>query len=107
VNMTLAGNAPWVTSTADPPAALEVVTLKQKVILSWSQFVYAEGGDDEIRIAFASHDVVVRGAGLDPLLSAITAQRVASIREIVRAERFTSNAARFISEIEVRRIEGK
>jgi len=47
------------------------VLLRQTVILSWNQFVFAEGGDDEVRIAFASHDVVVKGAGLGPLLHAI------------------------------------
>ena len=63
--------APWVISAADQPPALEIVLLRQTVILSWNQFVYAEGGDDEVRIAFASHDVVVKGAGLGPLLHAI------------------------------------
>ena len=50
---------------------LEVVLAKQTLILSWNQFVYAEGSDDEVRIAFASHDVIVRGAGLSMLLRAI------------------------------------
>jgi hypothetical protein len=60
--------APWVISTADQPPALEIVLRRQTVIISWNQFVYAEGGEDEVRIAFASHDVAVKGAGLDPLL---------------------------------------
>ena len=55
---------PWVTSQDSMPPALEIVLLKRSVVLSWNQFVYAEGADDEVRIAFASHDVIVRGAGL-------------------------------------------
>jgi len=107
VNMTLAGNAPWVTSTTDLPPALEIVTLEQTVIVSWNQFVYAEGAEDEIRIAFTSHDIVVRGSGLDPLLHAIAAHRAVSIRQSMRAERFATNATRFISEIHMRKVEEK
>jgi hypothetical protein len=99
--------APWVISTADQPPALEIVLRRQTVIISWNQFVYAEGGDDEVRIAFASHDVVLRGAGLAPLLRAIAANRVALIREGGRAERFSDPAERFIREIAVRRIEAE
>jgi hypothetical protein len=84
--------------------ALEVVLVKQTLILSWSQFVYAEGGDDEIRIAFASHDVIVKGSGLSPLLRAITDHRVVSIRESARSERFSVPTARCIRVIEVRRV---
>ena len=64
MNTTSVDKAPWVISAADQPPALEIVLLRQTVILSWSQFVFAEGGDDEVRIAFASHDVIVTGAGL-------------------------------------------
>ena len=99
--------APWVISAADPPPALEIVLRRQTVIISWNQFVYAEGGTDEVRIAFASHDVAVKGAGLDPLLRAIAANRVVLIRESDRAERFSDAAERFIREIAVRRIQAE
>ena len=105
MNVTSAVKAPWVISTSEQPPALEIVLLKQAVILSWNQFVYAEGGSDELRIAFASHDVVVKGTGLDPLLAAIASHRVASIHESVRSKRFLSPAARFIREIVVRKID--
>ena len=99
--------APWVICTADQPPALEIVLRRQTVIISWNQFVYAEGGDDEVRIAFASHDVAVKGAGLDPLLRAIAANRVVLIRESDRAERFSDPVERFIREIAVRKIEAE
>ena len=99
--------APWGISAADPPPALEIDRRRQTVIISWNQFVYAEGGDDEVRIAFASHDVAVKGAGLDPLLRAIAANRVVLIRESDRAERFSDAAERFIREIAVRRIQAE
>jgi len=60
VNTASVDKAPWVISAADQPPALEIVLLRHTVVLSWSQFVYAEGGDDEVQIAFASHDVVVK-----------------------------------------------
>ena len=98
-------NAPWVISAADQPPALEIVLLRHTVIISWSQFVYAEGGADEARIAFASHDVAVKGSGLAALLRAIAANRVSLIRESERSERFPDPAGRFIREIVVRNIE--
>jgi hypothetical protein len=105
VNAASVDKAPWVISAADQPPALEIVLMRQTVIISWNQFVYAEGGDDEVRIAFASHDVVVKGSGFDPLLCAIAAHRVALIRESERFERFPRPYGRFIREIVVRKIE--
>ena len=78
---------------------------KQSLVLAWSQFVYAEGSADQMRIAFASHDVVVKGAGLDPLMHAVAALQVASIREDARARHFSGMAGRFIREISIRKIE--
>ena len=102
-----AGSAPWVISAGDLVATLEIVLQNQTVVLSWHQFVYADGDSEQVRIAFASHDVVINGTGLDPLLPAIAAHRVVSLRASVRPERFSAQAARFISEIVVRRVEGE
>ena len=102
--LTLDANTPWVISSTGQPPTLEIATFKQTVILSWNQFVLAEGAEDEIRIVFASHDIVVKGAGLDTLLRAIAAHRVVLIRETARSERFTCNPTCFITEIEVRKI---
>jgi hypothetical protein len=99
--------APWVISAADQPPALEIVLRRTTVIISWNQFVYAEGGADEVRIAFASHDVAVKGSGLDPLMRAIAANRVSLIRESERSERFPDPAGRFIREIVVQKIEAE
>lgn len=107
MNTASAAKAPWVISASNPPVALEILLQRQTVILSWSQFVYAEGDSEELRIAFAGHDVVIKGAGLDPLLSAIAAHRVVSLRVSKRSESFSGQAGRFIHEIVVRRIEGE
>jgi hypothetical protein len=107
VSVVSAGNAPWVISAGDPAATLEIVLQKQTVVLSWHQFVYAEGNSEQVRMAFASHDVVINGAGLDPLLPAIAAHRVVSLRESVRSDRFSAQATRFVNEIVVRRVEGE
>jgi hypothetical protein len=104
VNKPLIDKSPWTINVDSMAPTLEVVLPKQTVILSWHQFVYAEGSDDEVRIAFASHDVIVRGAGLSSLLHAIPGHRVASIREVARWERFSTSEIRFIREIEIRRI---
>ncbi len=107
MNTASVDKAPWFISAADQPPALEIVLLRQTVILSWNQFVFAEGGEDELRIVFASHDVVVKGAGLGPLLRSIAAHRVARIQESGRSERFPGQAGRFIREIVVRRMEAE
>jgi len=107
VNVVSAGNAPWVISAGDPAATLEIVLQKQTVVLSWHQFVYAEGDSEQVRMAFASHDVVINGAGLDPLLAAIAAHRVVSLRESIRSERFSAQAGRFVNEIVVRKVESE
>jgi len=107
VSAVSAGNSPWVVSLTNSSPALEIALLRQTVILSWNQFVYAEGGGDELRIAFASHDVIVKGTGLDVLLPAIAAHRVVSLRESTRSDRFSGQAGRFISEIVVRNIEAE
>jgi hypothetical protein len=101
----LVDKSPWIISTGSPVPALEVVTPKQTLVLAWNQFVYAEGSDDEIRIAFASHDVIVRGAGLSPLLRAISGHHVASIRDVARSQRFSVPDERCIREIEIRRVD--
>ena len=107
MNTVSAGNVPWVISAGDPAATLEIVLQKQTVVLSWHQFVYAEGDSEQVRIAFASHDLVINGAGLDPLLAAIAAHRVVSLRESIRSERFSAQAVGLVNEIVVRRVAGK
>ena len=104
--MVSAGKAPWVISASDPPVALEIRLPKQTVVLAWNQFVHAEGDGEEVRIAFASHAVVIKGSGLDPLLPAIANHRVVSLRQSARSERFSGYAGRFIRDITVRRLEG-
>ena len=105
MNAASVDRAHWTIGNGDRPPALEVVLLKTTLVLSWNQFIFAEGSDDEVRIAFASHDVIVRGTGLSILLQAVTANQVSSIREPGRSDRFPTNAARLIREIEVRRID--
>jgi len=96
---------PWVVARDERAVALEVVLLKQTWVLPWSQLLYAEGGEDEVRLAFATHDVVVKGGGLDELLSALADQRLAAIREPARADRFSGASGRFIREIVVRSVD--
>ena len=107
MNVVSGGNVPWVVSSGDPAATLEIVLQTQTLILSWHQFVCGDGNSEELRIAFASHDVVIRGAGLDALLPAIASHRVVSLRESLRSERFSGQAGRCIHEIVVRRIESE
>ena len=53
---------------------LEIVLLKRTYVFPWSQFLYAEGGDDEIRAVFTTHDLIVRGTALTGLLGDLAGQ---------------------------------
>jgi hypothetical protein len=96
---------PWITSDQAGLMAVEIILHKRTVILQWSQFIYAEGSDDEVRLYFASHEILIRGAGLRALLTDAKTQHVSSIYEPARADHFPVPGARFIREIEVRRID--
>ncbi len=78
---------------------LEIVLLKQTLVLPWSQFLYAEGCEDQIRLVFSTHDIVVSGNRLGPLLAEVSAQRVSRLREPTRTEKFTHEAVPQISGI--------
>jgi hypothetical protein len=104
--MTSAGETkPWITNLDGRVLGLEVVLLKQVIVLPWNQFLYAEGGDDEVRAVFTTHDVVAKGSGLAPLLSDLAAQQVTTLKEPSRAERFAHAAGARITELHVRKAE--
>jgi hypothetical protein len=81
---------PWSTNLDGRVLGLEVILLKQVFVLPWNQFLYAEGGDDEVRVVFTTHDVVAKGNGLASLLSDLVAQLITTLKEPARAERFTN-----------------
>jgi hypothetical protein len=91
---------PWSTTT-ERPAGLEIILLKRTYVLPWCQFLYAEGGDDEIRVAFTTHDVLVKGSGLNSLLMEFAAQRISRLLEPARADRFATGTAQSILELSV------
>jgi hypothetical protein len=58
------------------PASLLVQLRRRTHVLPWFRFVYAEGDNSQVKIAFASHMLTVSGHGLAALLEALAAQRV-------------------------------
>jgi hypothetical protein len=92
-------------TTQERPAGLEIVLPRCTYVLPWNQFLYAEGGDDEVRVAFTTHDVVVKGSGLGSLLVHLAAQRIARLQEPIRAERFAHGKGASIDEVSVTKIE--
>jgi hypothetical protein len=104
--MTSAGETkPWTTNPDARVLGLEVILLRQIIVLPWNQFLYAEGGDDEVRAVFATHDVIAKGSGLAPLLSDLAAQQVTRLKEPARVERFTQAVGARITELHVRKAE--
>jgi hypothetical protein len=92
-------------SAYDRPLALVIVLLKRTYVLPWSQFLYAEGGNDEIRLTFSTHDVLVKGSNLDSLIGAIAANGMARLEEATRSDRMLAGTGTFIREISVMRID--
>jgi hypothetical protein len=84
---------------------LEIILLKRTFILPWSQFLFAEGNNDEVRFAFSTHDVLVTGSRLELLLQDLSAQRLSRLQEPVRAERFGSPAGPQISSVSVQKVD--
>lgn len=71
------------------PASLIVQLRRSACVLPWFRFVYAEGDDSRIQIAFSSHLVTITGHGLAALLAGLSAHRV------VRLIQPTENEAKF------------
>ena len=95
----------WSVSSDNRTNALEIALLKRTYVLPWHQFVYAEGGDDEVHAVFATHEVIIRGRGLTALLAALATQNVTVIQEATRADRFQSSEDRLIREVVVQKLE--
>jgi hypothetical protein len=95
----------WIVAPDQRPSGLEVILLKRTYVLPWTQFLYAEGSEDEVRLAFTTHHVIVNGSHLDSLLADLSAQRVSLLREPARAERFGHESGPLITGVSVRKVE--
>jgi hypothetical protein len=98
---------PWTVNTEPQRVpALHVILLKRTYVLPWSRFIYAEGDLCGVVAAFTTHDVVVTGCGLDRLLADLAAQRVTTIRQPARTDKFlTAEAEVRIEELNVNEVQ--
>jgi hypothetical protein len=104
LSMVSADNPTW-SLAHEHSLALEVILLKRTYVLPWSQFLYAEGGNDEVRVAFTTHDILLKGGNLGPLVAALASHAVKRLQEPARPDRFWNGTGPFIREISVERIE--
>src|SRR5215831_1379382 len=95
---------PWRTGREASQNSLELVLIGRTYVLPWSQFLYAEGGDDEVRLVFATHDVMVRGGGLGALLTDVADQRLAALAEPLSPDRFLGRGVPSVREVVVRKV---
>lgn len=103
--MALADERPWSVDTSARARGLQVILLKSIYSLPWSQFLYAEGTGEEVRAAFSTHDLMIKGSGLAPLLADFAAQKIAILREPPRTDRFGASDGPRITELQVRRVD--
>ena len=92
-------------SGSERQTGLEIVLAKRTYVLPWSQFLFAEGGDDEIRAVFTTHDVIVRGAALTGLLAELAGQRIARLQEPARTDRFEEASGPMVRQVIVERVQ--
>jgi hypothetical protein len=95
----------WSVDTTSRVYGLQVILLKRVYVLPWSQFLYAEGTSEEVQAFFSTHDVVVRGSGLDSLLADFAAQVITILKQPARTDKFVASVSPRIFELEVRRVE--
>jgi hypothetical protein len=74
---------------APKPTCLVVQLRRYAHVLPYFRFVYAEGDNTRVKIAFASHLITITGHGLAALLAALSSQRV------VRVVQPSENDAKF------------
>lgn len=74
---------------AKRPAALVVQMRRRAYVLPYFRFIYAEGDNGLVRIAFASHMITVTGHGLAALIAGLATNAV------VRIIQPTENESRF------------
>src|ERR1700759_695924 len=58
-----------------PSTSLMVQLRRRALVLPYRRFLYAQGNDAEVQIAFASHLITVTGHGLGSLLIALATQQ--------------------------------
>jgi hypothetical protein len=104
--LALADEKPWSVDASARARGVQVILLKRIYSLPWSQFLYAEGTGEEVRAAFSTHDLVIKGSGLAPLLADFAAQQIAILREPARTDKFAPSDGPRISELHVSRVEG-
>jgi hypothetical protein len=101
----------WTISEANEPrpVALHVMLHKREYVFPWARYIYANGANDHVLIAFPTHEVVIAGYGLDHLLADLAAQRVKCLREASRSDKFRAanepEPKGAITELAVREIE--
>jgi hypothetical protein len=93
----------WRVVARERSTGFEIVLVKRTYVLPYSQFLYAEGGDDEIRLVFATHDVFVAGRGLSAILTDLAEQRICRLNEPTRADRLSRFGTPCIREIRVQK----
>jgi hypothetical protein len=74
-------------------------------VLPWSQFLFAEGENDKIRLAFSTHDVIVTGSRLESILRDLSVQKLSQLQESARPKRFSSATGPQITSISVQKVE--
>jgi hypothetical protein len=95
----------WIAGEHDRPAGVQIRFIKQTIVLPWSQFLYADGTNEKIRIAFSTHDIEISGYALGSLLQGLAAQCVSVLQEPARAERFSTDPGSRITSILIRKME--
>ena len=97
-------DTPWITVEDMRLGGCTIVLLRHAYALPWAQFLYAQGNDDEVHALWTTHEVVIKGSGLRPLLAEFASQRLATLFETPRTARF-GQVGTIVAEIDITKLE--
>jgi len=96
-------NLDWQIAPEDgaKPLSLAVQQRRRAWVFPWHRFVWAEGDNSEVQIAFATHLIKISGHGLAALLAALATQRVVLISQPTESEATFREAFAGVNDISV------
>jgi hypothetical protein len=92
-------------ATPEHQWSLAIILQNHAFVFPWSQFLDAEGRDDEVRITFSTHYVVIARNHPSQFMADLSNQHLSALRQPVRAEMFGLASAAHITGITVRKVE--
>jgi hypothetical protein len=98
----------WLVERDNHAPCIRISTIQKWYVFPWSHFVYAEGDNDEVKVAFITHNITFKGKGLWSLLDALQNRTLIQIETSERTAKFEKpNNEPLVFEIIIDEVKGK